>query len=374
VSAESVRIGTAILPRRVGEPGETTAKTERPPLCIDDETAATLDHVARAVILREPCLLEGETGTSKTSSIVWLAEQLRVPLARLNLHGQTDSGELVGRHLPARDGGWRWQEGLLLQAMRQGSWVLLDELNLAETDVLERIDSLLERAPTLVVSEHDLERFGDGGTPIHRDFRLFATMNPVGYAGRNRLSPAFLDRFRARRYVAGPDEHAYESLLRALVLGQQPSVVLDGRRWNEGELLAPPWARLAAFGQIEELLELLARLHASVVAAAANGDRGDVPKPTRRALLSVLDYLDQWHSAPPLSAEVVVEAVRRTYLAPLPPGPHRDAVAALLDAAGFEQLLRSFERTVATGEARLAEADADACHAEDSNEEAEATP
>ena len=51
-------------------------------------------------MLREPCLLEGETSVSKTSIIQFLAMLLGQPLVRLNLNGQTDTGELVGRYVP----------------------------------------------------------------------------------------------------------------------------------------------------------------------------------------------------------------------------------------------------------------------------------
>ena len=39
---------------------------------------------------------------------------------RLNLNGQTDTGELVGRYVPAEAGGWRFAEGLVPRAMRNG--------------------------------------------------------------------------------------------------------------------------------------------------------------------------------------------------------------------------------------------------------------
>ena len=42
---------------------------------------------------------------------------------------------------------WRWQDGLVVQAMKHGWWVLLDEVNLAEPQILERLNSVLERDP-----------------------------------------------------------------------------------------------------------------------------------------------------------------------------------------------------------------------------------
>ena len=49
---------------------------------------------------------------------------------------------------------WRWEDGLVPQAMRQGWWLLLDEVNLAEPQILERLNSVLELDPSLVLTEH----------------------------------------------------------------------------------------------------------------------------------------------------------------------------------------------------------------------------
>ena len=53
---------------------------------------------------------------------------------RVNLSDQTDMMDLLGADLPASGGlagRFAWSDGPLLQAIRQGHWVLLDELNLA---------------------------------------------------------------------------------------------------------------------------------------------------------------------------------------------------------------------------------------------------
>ena len=55
-------------------------------------------------------------------------------LVRINLSDQTDMMDLLGADLPASDGAaghFAWSDGPLLQAIQQGHWVLLDELNLA---------------------------------------------------------------------------------------------------------------------------------------------------------------------------------------------------------------------------------------------------
>ncbi len=82
-----------------------------------------------------------------------------------------------------------------------------------------------------MLTEHDHRVFsttGAGGEAIHPGFRVFATMNPTGYAGRAHLSPAFLDRFRAHRFVRTPDESAVASMLLSRLDGAHPTVTVDG--------------------------------------------------------------------------------------------------------------------------------------------------
>src|SRR5207249_3757643 len=101
ITADRVRVANVWLPRRdasdepfVPDPAGFAH------FCLDGRTAETLAHLAAAVALREPCLMEGETSTSKTSSVLYLAALLRQPVVRINLNGQTDTGELVGRYVP----------------------------------------------------------------------------------------------------------------------------------------------------------------------------------------------------------------------------------------------------------------------------------
>lgn len=67
-----------------------------------------------------------------------------------------------------------------LQAVRHGHWVVLDELNLAPTEVLEALNRLLDDNRELFVPE--LQEV----VKPHPEFMLFATQNPPGaYAGES---------------------------------------------------------------------------------------------------------------------------------------------------------------------------------------------
>lgn len=93
-------------------------------------------------------------------------------------------------------------ESPLVQAIREGWWVLLDNVNSAPPDAIERLNSLTEDDPFLKIFENTGEELTrtkpvDGGSKqagmIHEDFRLFATANMVR-VGSNKLSGAFLNR------------------------------------------------------------------------------------------------------------------------------------------------------------------------------------
>jgi hypothetical protein len=100
VTADAVHVGGVCLPRRRAARSIGPNPTSFVHFTLDRLTAATIEHIATAVLLREPCLLEGETSTSKTSSILYLASLLGQPVVRINLNGQSDTGELVGRFVP----------------------------------------------------------------------------------------------------------------------------------------------------------------------------------------------------------------------------------------------------------------------------------
>jgi len=301
--------------------------------------------------------LEGETSTSKTSSILFLAAWLNQPVVRLNLNGQTDTGELIGRYVPREQTqgengeqgsiglGWRWQDGLIVQAMKRGWWVVLDEVNLAEPQILERLNSVLEREPTLVMSEHDNTLFGSGGRPIHPDFRIFATMNPAEYAGRSELSPAYRDRWLGYRFVPAPDESAYRSMLHFLVHGRQPDVTVLGRRYR-GQQSTPLLGALTSMSHIDAFLDALARFHSAVEQATRRGQSGRRQLGrhrreryifTRRSLLGVVEYLARAIGVMDTQSgtRVMRGALLRYYLARIANAEDRATVVQLLNAAGL---------------------------------------
>lgn len=90
--------------------------------------------------LNPGCVLQGPTSSGKTSLVAYLAAQTGHKLVRINNHEQTDLQEYLGSYISNETGKLVFREGALVQAVRQGHWLLLDELNLAPSQVLEALN------------------------------------------------------------------------------------------------------------------------------------------------------------------------------------------------------------------------------------------
>jgi midasin len=177
--------------------------------CVNDESYIftksakdNLKRIARVCSARLPCLVQGDTSIGKTSLIKWLAKATGNTLIRINNHDHTDLQEYIGSYIvDPITSKLVFKEGLLVQAMRHGFWILLDELNLASSEVLEALNRVLDDNRELYIPEtQEVIR-------AHPRFLLFATQNPPGkYAGRKQLSRAFRNRFIELHFDELPDD------------------------------------------------------------------------------------------------------------------------------------------------------------------------
>ncbi|QPG72905.1 hypothetical protein FOA43_000208 [Brettanomyces nanus] len=150
---------------------------------------------------RFPVLLQGPTSAGKTSMINYLAKITGHKFVRINNHEHTDLQEYLGTYVSDDTGKLSFREGILVEALRNGYWIVLDELNLAPTDVLEALNRLLDDNRELFIPETQ-----EVVTP-HPEFMLFATQNPPGlYGGRKILSKAFRNRFLELHYDDIPQD------------------------------------------------------------------------------------------------------------------------------------------------------------------------
>ncbi len=313
-------------------------------LCFDQPFVETLHAVITGSRHAMPVALEGETAASKTTAVLYLAHLLRQPVVRLNLNGQTDAGELVGRFTP-ENGGWTFMEGALPLAMRHGHWLLLDEMNLAEPQVLERLNCALEAPPTLVLSEGHGTVFGPGGdAEVSEHFRLFATLNPAEYSGRSVLSPAFRNRWTLWHQAATPSEADVLAMLHTLVLGEQPIVHWKGHPYQAASS-HPLFPTLGKIPEIGKILNALALFHAHIarVSAPPAGEAPGLAKHrrerdnfTRRNLIALLRlFASGVNAAPSRHAEALHDALDAIYIGRFSDPADRRAVRAHARASGL---------------------------------------
>ena len=166
-------------------------------------------NLVRATSTRQfPVLLQGPTSSGKTSMIEYLAKLSGNHFVRVNNHEHTDLQEYLGTYVSGPNGQLYYQEGVLLRALKEGHWIVLDELNLAPSDILEALNRLLDDNRELLLPETQEVIYP------HANFMLFATQNPPGlYGGRKVLSRAFRNRFLELHFDDIPEDEL-ETILR----------------------------------------------------------------------------------------------------------------------------------------------------------------
>ncbi|MCA8099937.1 AAA family ATPase [Burkholderia contaminans] len=171
---------------------------------------ARATNVLEDIVENRRILLIGHTGTGKTSLVEQAAAQAGHGVLRSNMNGQTTIGDFVG-FWTVKGGETIWVDGVLPTAMREGLWLIVDEIDFAEPAILAVLTAVLEPGGRLLLKEK-----GNEIVVPHPSFRLFATANAVGamgrfrhlYQGANVMNEAFLDRWRVYHldYLPPADE------------------------------------------------------------------------------------------------------------------------------------------------------------------------
>ena len=142
-----------------------------------------------------PVFVTGLSGNGKTTMIEQVAAKLKRELFRVNITIETDEDDLLGG-FRLIDGNTVWQDGPVVQAMKSGGILLLDECDLASTKAM-CLQPVLEGKGVF------LKKINQWVTPAP-GFQVFATANTKGkgdedgrFVGTNVMNEAFLDRFSA---------------------------------------------------------------------------------------------------------------------------------------------------------------------------------
>jgi len=172
-------------------PIQTTETPFIPPLLPYKDHGKLLETIAYAVSENLPVLLIGETGVGKTSAVRHLASRTHNSLRRVNANGSMTAEDFVGQLLVDEKGTY-WKDGVLVEAMRNGYWLVIDEINACSAEILFVLHSLLDDDRYIVLTDHPQREI----VRPHPNFRIFATMNPPErYAGTKEMNKALLSRF-----------------------------------------------------------------------------------------------------------------------------------------------------------------------------------
>ena len=144
-----------------------------------------------------PTFITGLSGNGKTFSVEQACAQLGREFIRVNITIETDESDLIGSLRLSDPRGstvTTWHDGPVIEAMRRGAILLLDEVDLASNKIL-CLQPILEGKPMFI------KMTGEYVTPAP-GFNIFATANTKGqgspdgrFIGTNIMNEAFLERF-----------------------------------------------------------------------------------------------------------------------------------------------------------------------------------
>jgi MoxR-like ATPase len=181
-----------------------------------------LDLVLAAVAAGRDILLEGPPGTSKSTLLRAITAEWGIPLVFVEGNADLTPAKIVGHHNPARVlredySADNFVDGPLLEAMRGGGFLYIEEFNRAPEDTLNTLLTAMAERRIAVPR---------AGEVIAKDtFRVIASMNPYDNVGTTRLSTSVHDRL-CRLAITYQDAEAERGIvaLRAPLPDLKPAV------------------------------------------------------------------------------------------------------------------------------------------------------
>jgi len=176
-----------------------------------------LELVLAAVAAGRDLLLEGPPGTSKSTLLRAITAEWGIPFVFVEGNADLTPTRLIGHHNPARVlredySADNFVDGPLVEAMRTGGFLYIEEFNRAPEDTL---NSLLT-----AMAERQVAVPRVGTVVAEPTFRVVASMNPFDNVGTTRLSSSVHDRLC--RLSVGYQDEASEQGIVSLRTGAGP--------------------------------------------------------------------------------------------------------------------------------------------------------
>lgn len=166
-------------------------------------------------------LIIGPKGTGKTSLVRDFAKNKGLDLESINFSLRTRESHLVGTKTLV-DGTVKFDEGILIKSMKEGTMLYLDEINSAEADVLLRLDEALDDRRQIVLKESTGEVI-----KAKENWFVVATINPLTHSGTKELPPQILSRFPVRIRLEYPPADVELEIIKKYVSGEYESEIIQ---------------------------------------------------------------------------------------------------------------------------------------------------
>lgn len=170
-----------------------------------------LELTLAAVAAGRDILLEGPPGTSKTTILTAITQEWGIPLLFVEGNADLTPAKLVGHHNPARVlkedySAENFVAGPLVEAMREGGFLYIEEFNRAPEDTLNTL--------LTAMADRSIAVPRVGRIKAKPTFRVIASMNPYDNVGTTRLSTSVHDRLNrlAVDYQDAPSEERIVAL------------------------------------------------------------------------------------------------------------------------------------------------------------------
>lgn len=199
-------------------PGELAANRERIAGHIVGRERE-LELTLAAVAAGRDILLEGPPGTSKTTMLTAITEEWGIPLLFVEGNADLTPAKLVGHHNPARVlkedySADNFVAGPLVEAMREGGFLYIEEFNRAPEDTLNTL--------LTAMADRSIAVPRVGRIKAKPTFRVIASMNPYDNVGTTRLSTSVHDRLN--RLSVGYQDQTEEERIAALRTGARGAI------------------------------------------------------------------------------------------------------------------------------------------------------
>ena len=137
-------------------------------------------------------LIEGETGTGKTSGVMAYCANRHLNFFAVPCNSAIDFTQVIGGLYPSPDRTLEWVDGGITKIVREGGVLLVNELNNAPKNLSQYLMSLLDDRRSITL-------MGNGNEVVnaHPELLIVADQNP-NYRGTQLLNEAWKDRFEIK--------------------------------------------------------------------------------------------------------------------------------------------------------------------------------